>query len=288
MEARQAELEFTASVCALTLLRHLTDHAGSLPLAVAHRIGATNGGAATLVPLLLRPPWERRVARGGGAERWDGSGWMRLSPLEARALGSAAAQAWLLLHNLLLHPVVASKLELTEDSKEVLLQLRPRLTAHLLDQLPVLAGVQRFLDALAVGSAPGDAAAPPPAVLIEQPPRLRAALLTGIDWAELAAAQKHQQFCAASAKEAAAARLASFLEAVDFLCEARLGGEGDGGPSAASASADPPRINNREGGIASIRGEGRPSRYPLVSALTRLHNAAALGSVEALLSLSYM
>lgn len=42
---------------------------------------------------------------------------------------------------------------------------------------------------------------------------------------------------------------------------------------------------NRGGGE-----EGRlpPPRYPLVSALTRLHNAAALGSVEALLSLSCM
>lgn len=229
LQARADEQQLTAALSALAILRHMTDHADHLPLSAIHRIVATNGGAATIVPLVLRPPWERRAGAGKGWERWEGGCWVSVPPEQSRCLGSADAQAWLLLHNLLLHPAAAAKLELdNEHAVDPLLSLRPKMTAALVDQLPVLAGVQRFLDALAMGAhagcagAEGAAAAAAAKVVIEQPPRLREALLKQINWKALAEEQRMGQFAPTTVGSTAQDRAKRFLETVDFLFDSGL------------------------------------------------------------------
>lgn len=143
-------------------------------------------------------------------------------------MGSAEVQAWLLLSNFLLHPVASTKLELNEPLIELLLQLRPKLTAARMGQLPgVLIGIQRFLDELAVGVArPGgrfsSADATAKVVIDHAGPMLRTVLLNQTDWEALAETQRRGQFAQAVAKVCTQERINRFLEGVEYLCEAGI------------------------------------------------------------------
>ena len=93
-------------------------------------------------------------------------------------------------------------------------------------QLPVLRDLQRVLDELAFGVSRGADAAPPPALVVEQVPGLRAALLAGRDWRELADAQRRGQL-GGGAAALCGRRVGDMVRGLDFLCDALGEGEGE-------------------------------------------------------------
>jgi hypothetical protein len=313
---REGEAAAAVGFSALTILRHMSDHMPHLSLGVTARMGGTNDAVGSVLPLLMRPPWERRLAGEGGRargdiERWEGGFWRRVAPGDRHVLCSVEAQAWLLLYNVLLDPGCARKLDFSESRVEALLRLRPRLTPQLLGQLPVLQALRRGLEELAMGAHRGGwrmpgAEAPPPAprVVIEQAPALRAALLRDTDWVALAERQLKRQFGAKMEASVAPEVLRELLQGFDFLSalEPAPGGGGGGGadpcapPPAATLEAYHSAGQERWDWHASYRLElrsdqaaevvqvpGEPGGPPARagSAAGRRHRLAALGEGSA-------
>mmetsp|Transcript_36706 Transcript_36706/g.57301 ORF Transcript_36706/g.57301 Transcript_36706/m.57301 type:complete len:140 (+) Transcript_36706:123-542(+) len=77
--------------------------------------------------------------------------------------------------------------------KDQVLRVRKYLNDFMLDQLPVLADVQRYMDELALMEVP-EAAQQPSALLLEQMPELRLGIVKNVDWEALARRQKEEIF----------------------------------------------------------------------------------------------
>jgi hypothetical protein len=75
---KQRETEFGTALCAVTILRYLTDHVGGLPLGLLSRLSSANDTLMGLLPLVERPPWVRtrkgKVGGLGGRARAQGVG----------------------------------------------------------------------------------------------------------------------------------------------------------------------------------------------------------------------
>lgn len=125
LRERAAEVRFCGALCALAILRYLTDHSPRLSLSVLARIvsaaaivrwqpampssarqdethlplclhssllqASTNDTALALLPLLERPPWVRR-GRGGALQRCVGSAWHAVPPADRQRLGQYDGQ----------------------------------------------------------------------------------------------------------------------------------------------------------------------------------------------------
>ena len=78
------------------------------------------------------------------------------------------AQAWLALYHLTLHPEVRKRYGFDAYRKQTLLRARRFINDVLLDQLPVLADLQRFMDELAIVAAPEPTAVGDSGCLLQQ------------------------------------------------------------------------------------------------------------------------
>jgi hypothetical protein len=192
-----ADCRFATGAACLSLLRFLSDRVGAgLPLGVLVRLLDTHDVPVGLVPLIHNPPGVRRRQQpqasgkleggdaGSGWEKWGAGGaWapvagphdlLRLTPLEAAP--------WLTLHNLTADGGAVAHYRLTPGRKGALLRLRRYLTPGLVDQLPPLGGLQRYLDELALvavpdGGAGSAASASRAGLLLQAVPAVREAVL---------------------------------------------------------------------------------------------------------------
>ncbi|KAJ3356196.1 Zinc finger MYND domain-containing protein 10, partial [Entophlyctis luteolus] len=152
--ARQhQELTFCISVTALSIFRYITDHCMDIPLAVLTRILNTNNAVGMLVELVERAPWIQtsKCSRGDTVYSIFADGaWRFVDADEMQRLGKVEAQVWIALYNLLLDNECRRKFNYTDGKKATVLKLRPYIDETLVDQLPVLAHLQRYLDELLI------------------------------------------------------------------------------------------------------------------------------------------
>ncbi|NXK56806.1 ZMY10 protein, partial [Chauna torquata] len=146
---KQAEvMEFEISLKALSVLRFITDQVDSLPLSALTRMLNTHNLPCLLVELLERCPWSCREA--GKLKKFENGAWHVVPPEDRVKMTKLDGQVWLALLNLLLDPECQRKYHFDGFNKSQLLKLRAFLTDVLLDQLPNLVEMQRFLSHLAV------------------------------------------------------------------------------------------------------------------------------------------
>ena len=224
--ARQLEeIRFSTCMSSITIMRHLSEHGGQLALGVTHRMTVKYSMATAVVaPLVLDPPWEQLNSK--GIFRWEDGTWHRILDIASRSLSSASIQSWLLLYNLILDPVINSKTSLSDVYVNALLRLRGKLTASVVEQVPILASLQRFIDNLASGAfenddicTPNAIASPPKVIIIEQTPQLRHALLHNVKWSKVVERLTQEYMPAESALDSQTDRLEQFLDFVDFASQ---------------------------------------------------------------------
>ncbi|NXP54183.1 ZMY10 protein, partial [Heliornis fulica] len=146
---QQAEaMEFEISLKALSVLRYITDQVESLPLSALTRMLNTHNLPCLLVELVEHCPWSRREA--GKLKKFENGVWYVVPPEDHVKMTKLDGQVWLALLNLLLHPECQRKYHFDGFNKSQLLKLRAFLTDVLVDQLPNLVEMQRFLSHLAV------------------------------------------------------------------------------------------------------------------------------------------
>ncbi len=188
LAAQARTIQFQAAVTAVGILRLLCGHVEDLPLGVCTRLVHTHDVPLALVPLLETPPWTRKrsSSKGAAAAVWEKLGpdfeWRAVPPKDLLLLTKHEAQVWLAIFHLLTSPQVRQRYHFNRFRKGQLLRLRKYLTEALLDQVPVLADIRRFLDELAILEVPEPTAAgaggTPAMLLVEQVAELRAAVLS--------------------------------------------------------------------------------------------------------------
>ncbi|KFQ11873.1 Zinc finger MYND domain-containing protein 10, partial [Leptosomus discolor] len=146
---KQAEtMEFEISLKALSVLRFITDQVESLSLSALTRMLNTHNLPCLLVELLERCPWSCWEA--GKLKKFENGMWHVVPPEDQVKMTKLDGQVWLALLNLLLSPECQRKYHFDGFNKSQLLKLRAFLTDVLIDQLPNLVEMQRFLSHLAV------------------------------------------------------------------------------------------------------------------------------------------
>ncbi|KAM8930225.1 zinc finger MYND domain-containing protein 10 [Pelodytes ibericus] len=164
---QQAEhLEFDIAIKCLSVLRYITDHTDSLPISVTSRLLNTHNLPCLLVELLQHCPWSRRQT--GQLQKYENGRWFNVSAEDQLKMTKLDGQAWIALYNLLLRPECQQKYNINNFTKGQLLKLRSFLTEVLIDQLPNLGELQRFLSHLSVS----EPAAPKKELILEQVPEI--------------------------------------------------------------------------------------------------------------------
>ncbi|KAH9510040.1 Zinc finger MYND domain-containing protein 10 [Bulinus truncatus] len=190
LERQDRKLQFEISIKALSLLRYITDNMDCLPLSVMTRILNTHDMPIMLVQLVESPPWTKK--KNGKIFKFIESKWQEVSFEDSLKLTKTEGQVWLALFHLLMEKPCQDKYELNNYRKNVVIKLRSYLTDALLDQLPILAELQRYLEHLAIMD-------PPPTkrdLVLEQVPEIRERILNKYEgkWTAIAKSQSKTTF----------------------------------------------------------------------------------------------
>jgi len=137
----------------ISILKYICDAIESIPLSAVSRILNTHDFPCLLSQLLDLAPWKRKT-KTGGIEVFTDNKWTTVPKDEKHLLPKIEGQVWLTLYQLLLHPEAQRKYEFNSYRKTQLLKLRRYLHELLLDQLPYLSELQRFLENLSVMEPP--------------------------------------------------------------------------------------------------------------------------------------
>lgn len=185
------DLEYKAAVASVAIARYLTEHFEALPLSAQSRILEVHDFLVLVVPLVEEPPWTRRRSDNGGWQKLsDGQNgkWDDVEPGELLKLTKTEAQVWLAVYHLTCTRACRESYALNAFRKEQLLRLRKYLNDVVLDQLPVLADVMRYMDELALMNVPEASSGHGGALLMQQVDVTRDKMLRGRDWAAVAKA----------------------------------------------------------------------------------------------------
>jgi predicted Zn-ribbon and HTH transcriptional regulator len=153
LEMKRQAIEFSCSMTSLSILRFITDHMNNLEMSVMSRLINPHDIPMQLVPLLQNAPWDYRTEE-GEIKRFIDNKWEVVDADDALRLNKYQAQVWLSVYNLVMDGNMRAKYDINSHRKSTLMCLRKYFNATLIDQLPVLADLQRTLEELNMMEAP--------------------------------------------------------------------------------------------------------------------------------------
>ncbi|XP_035980611.1 zinc finger MYND domain-containing protein 10 [Fundulus heteroclitus] len=188
LQAQSAALEFEISLKAVSVLGYMAEHADSI--SVINRMLCTHNLPCVLVQLIESCPWSR--SRNGEVEKYINGKWQRIPAEDRLKMTKLDGQVWLALYRLILKEECQIKYDFNNFNKNQLLKLRAFLTDVLIDQLPNLVELQRFLAHLAVT----DPAPPKKELVLEQIPEMWSQIVRGNSgkWKAIAKYQVKETF----------------------------------------------------------------------------------------------
>ncbi|XP_031702332.1 zinc finger MYND domain-containing protein 10 [Anarrhichthys ocellatus] len=164
LQMQSAAGEFEISQKAVSVLRFITDHTESI--SVINRMLCTHNMPCVLVQLIDCCPWSR--CKDGEVEKYINGRWQKIPVEDHLKMTKLDGQVWISLYNLLLKEDCQRKYDFNNFNKNQLLKLRGFMTEVLIDQLPNLAELQRYLAHLTVT----DPAPPKKELILEQIPEI--------------------------------------------------------------------------------------------------------------------
>ncbi|XP_052260834.1 zinc finger MYND domain-containing protein 10-like isoform X2 [Dreissena polymorpha] len=171
LEKQDRRLNFEICIKAVSLLRYIIDHLESLPLSAMTRLLNTHDIPQLLVELIECPPWSHR--KNGKQYKYIDGKWVYVDFADSLKLTKIEGQVWLSIFQLLMSQSCQQKYELDTYRKNTILKLRAFLTEPMLDQIPALGELQRYLEHLSMMDPP----APRREVILEQVPEVRDTIL---------------------------------------------------------------------------------------------------------------
>lgn len=152
LENQEEKLKFSIAIKTISILSYIINHLSSLPLACSERILNTHDVPLLFVQLIESSPWTRE--KSGTILKFADSKWQKVATSDRFVLVKTEGQVWISIFQLLLTGENRGRYELTSYKKGILLRMRPYLSEILLDQIPSLIELQRYLDQLAIMDPP--------------------------------------------------------------------------------------------------------------------------------------
>ncbi|XP_020558775.1 zinc finger MYND domain-containing protein 10 isoform X1 [Oryzias latipes] len=140
-----ASLEFGISLAAVSVLCHITGHTNNL--SVMNRMLCTHNMPCVLVQLIVSCPWS--CQRQGEVLKYIDGSWQKIPDEDYFKMTKLDGQVWISLYNLLLNEESLRMFDFNSFNRDQLSKLRTFLTDVLIDQMPILVELQRFLTHLA-------------------------------------------------------------------------------------------------------------------------------------------
>ena len=147
-------IQFRACCSAATIARYLTQHTEKLSLNVLARMLDTHDILMLLCPLIESPPWTWRHRETAQWLKYEHQNWKVVKPINLLKLTKLEGQIWLSLYNILTDKTCGERYYFSSQRKDNLLRARKYLNDVLLDQLPMLADIQRFMDEITIMKPP--------------------------------------------------------------------------------------------------------------------------------------
>ncbi|XP_071784356.1 zinc finger MYND domain-containing protein 10-like [Asterias amurensis] len=185
LKKQENQIQFDVSIKAVSILRFITDHIADLSLSVTSRILNTNDFPCLMVQLVENPPWTKY--KNGKLKKLVDGKWHDVPSSERMRLTKMEGQVWIALFNLLLGPKCQEKYEFNSHNKAQILKLRAHLSEVVLDQIPSLCDLQRYLSHLAMMDPPATSSG----LVLEQVPEVRDNILR-VNEGKWGAIAKHQ------------------------------------------------------------------------------------------------
>jgi hypothetical protein len=182
--------EYRTSVAATSLARYLCEHIDVLPLSAQYRILDTHDYLLLFVPLIEEPPWtRRRIRTKDGIVVWeklfDNKEWKEVAPKDLIQITQCEAQCWIAIFHLTCNFVCREKYALNSFRKETILRLRKFLNEVMLDQLPILTDVMRYMDELSLMHVPDASIRQGGNMLLQEVDSIRENVLKGLKFDDL-------------------------------------------------------------------------------------------------------
>eukprot|EP00605_Chrysophyceae_sp_TOSAG23-4_P000190 GSChrysophyteH1.ASY1.ANO1.226.1 assembled CDS len=147
MAEHLTDIEFKVCISSCTIARFICEHADALPLSVVSRIADVHDYLMLIVPLIENPPWTRRHPDGHW-EKLIEYKWEKVEPINLLQVTKLEGQPWLALYHLVAKDTFRERYHLNSFRKGQFLRVRKYLNEVLLDQLPFLADIMRYMDEL--------------------------------------------------------------------------------------------------------------------------------------------
>ena len=182
MEDQERALTFQCCMSAVNIFRFLTDHVKVMSLSVVSRILDVHDFPVLVTYLLEERPWLKREA--GKVKKWVDSAWKVVEGDEIARVCTTEIQLWLTLNNLVSDVSFRSRYEFTRHRKETISKNRRFMNEVLLDQIPVLVDLHRFIEEMRLMQDLPNSNVD--ALLVQQEPEVQQQLLRS-DFQQLAA-----------------------------------------------------------------------------------------------------
>jgi hypothetical protein len=171
MKHNLLQTEFKTAVKSISVARYLCEHFESLSISVQSRILNTHDFLMLFIPLIDEPPWTRRrnpqIQRKPNSvdeprneeravwEKYIDQEWTVVEPCDLMQITNCEAQCWVALFHLVCgNESCRERYGLNSYRKEQILRLRKFLNEYMVDQLPVLVDVARYMDELSLMNVP--------------------------------------------------------------------------------------------------------------------------------------
>ncbi|CAF2135604.1 unnamed protein product [Rotaria magnacalcarata] len=145
--SQEETLRFDMAMKILSIIRYICDCLQKLPMSVTSRLLDNFDFILLLVDFIEMKPWEKTINDGTYMRHIEGK-WQKISMEDRYIVPKIEGQVWLALYQLLLSPHCLQKYEYTEYNKNRITKLRAHLNEVILDQMPHLIQLQRFLEQL--------------------------------------------------------------------------------------------------------------------------------------------
>ena len=159
------ETEFQTTVKATSLARYICEHFDSFPISIQSRIINTHDYLMLFIPLIDEPPWSRRRNKSNNQssngeneivwEKYIDQEWKEIRPCDLLQITQCEAQCWIAVFYLTCGSAKCNEqYGLNTYRKEQILRIQKFLNEYLMDQIPILVDVTRYLNELSLMSVP--------------------------------------------------------------------------------------------------------------------------------------
>ena len=189
---RHKKITFDVALKCVAIVRYVGEHSKDVSLGITTRVLNTYDFPAIFAGLIDNPPWVVRQDNGQWL-KYDNNKWHKTSHDDVKSVSKLEGQLWIGLLTFLMSQHCQSTYQLNSSNQAAILKIRSHFHPRVLDALPALLDLQRYLEELSLLSTPTSR----PPLILEQVPQFYTELEGKCQgkWADIAAKHYSEIFC---------------------------------------------------------------------------------------------